>query len=565
MKNNIQNIFGAITPDNIQNIPLIKDAMDIFVETLEELSSESIDIKNAYDNENIKDELIKIYLDDLYTVLQKIELNRKIIKRINDLNAIYGDGYFNTDLIFNIANYINEEHFITFRSFKEKKGNIASIQYIYDLIATYASGGDTKLDFELTEYEPFNFSVKGSLLDEFYEHVVRPLAHPLGFVYSYDRYMNLALEDFYPEANFIYDTSELEIRCLRDDGSTYTIDYLMDGEEKRTVINVDTIIQGTDRIKRIWFDDADEDGDNGTYLKQTTTSLGQTYVSYMQYKISDDDIIIEEYTDQCSIYHNYVFEFVVSIEEVFTEEHYLTRRDYWSRLDPNMDTVLIGEIGSEDNTALIGEFLIGDYCFIGPLNGVDGSLSEQYTNIINGFEIGDGTYIGGFNIYIAGTNYKVVDGRLFYIADENFQMLEFGFNNTKNEDCDLNKNYDFTYGRIEHYWAPSWERDLKHLEGKYEYNAEVEDINGDILIQPILYGDVINPDYQVVENVVSLEEFIEQNDGNDEYPAREHFTFDVYRDDILLEDNNYDTYLNNYEFEDGSNYEFEDGSNFVLN
>ena len=85
MSNDLQSIFKSITPDNIQSIPVIRDAMDIFISSLEEVSSTSIDVKNAFDNTNIREELIKIYLDDLYNVLQQIQFNQKIVEYIERL------------------------------------------------------------------------------------------------------------------------------------------------------------------------------------------------------------------------------------------------------------------------------------------------------------------------------------------------------------------------------------------------------------------------------------------------------------------------------------------------
>jgi predicted transcriptional regulator len=87
MQNNIKEIFSAITPDNIKNIPVVRDQMDIFIEILEELSKESIDIRNAFENTRIKEELIKIYLDDLYTVFKQIQFNQSIDELIEKTNA----------------------------------------------------------------------------------------------------------------------------------------------------------------------------------------------------------------------------------------------------------------------------------------------------------------------------------------------------------------------------------------------------------------------------------------------------------------------------------------------
>jgi hypothetical protein len=276
MSNDLQSIFKSITPDNIRSIPVIQDAMDIFISTLEEVSSTSIDVKNAFDNTNIKEELVKIYLDDLYNVLQQIQFNQKIVEYIERLNKSYGTEYYKRELIYNITNYINDEHFLTIKSYKEKKGTTQAIKYIYDLISTFVLTDDTHYPFMLTELEPFNFKVQGSLPTVFYENIIRPLAHPLGFTYYYEQILKLVLEDFYAEMNFVYTTYELEVRCLKSTGETYTFDFLYkpDGT-KREVFSVDTNLEGNTRIKRVFFKDGDDKyNNNSTYLKQVTSSLG---------------------------------------------------------------------------------------------------------------------------------------------------------------------------------------------------------------------------------------------------------------------------------------------------
>ena len=521
MSNDLQSIFKSITPDNIKSIPVIQDAMDVFISTLEEVSSVSIDVKNAFENTNIKEELIKIYLDDLYNVLQQIQFNQKIVEYIERSNNAYGTEYFKKELIYNITNYINDEHFLTIKSYKEKKGTTHAIKYIYDLISTFVMTGDTHYPFTLTELEPFNFKVEGSLPTVFYENIIRPLAHPLGFTYYYEQILKLVLEDFYADLNFVYTTYELEIRCLKTTGETYTFDFLYkpDGT-KRAVSHIDTILEWNTRVKRVFFNDGDDNYNNGaTYLKQVTTNLGQTTVYYMQgvhlkpgqeYVIKKDyngnviydangeperataDYIIRSFSDQCSIYHRYEFEFRTSQEEDLQRTDFQTRYDYWSRLDERVgSSPVIGDPNCDNYIAVIGGFDIADI-----------NLEMQT----------------GSPVIVGCANSILIGG--FDISDMKLNQMDTG--NNKTFDNDYNIVPDGMAGRREHFYAPSLDADLKLLEGKFE----LVNVNTGPALQVITqYGDDVKSTVSVTRTN-PLITFHKQNEGNEEYTAREH----VYED-----------------------------------
>jgi len=509
MSQDLKGIFNSITPDNIKNIPIIQDAMGVFIETLEEISSESIDIQNALNNTNIKEELIKIYLDDLYNVLQQIQLNQKLIEYIERSNKLYGSEYFKKEVIFNIANYINDEHFLTIKSYKEKKGSVQAIKYIYDLISTFVLSDDLQFPFTLTELEPFNFKVQGSLPAEFYENIIRPLAHPLGFSYYYERILLLILEDFFVDLNFFYNTHELEVRTLKQSGEIIKFDFLNKSDgTKRVVFYTDTILEGSTRIKRIFFKDGtDKYNNNSTYLKQVTTNNGQTSVYYMQgvhldpgqeYVIQKDfdgnpvldtngnpvhvttDYVIKTFQNQSSIYHNYEFEFRTTLEENAIEEDIQTRYDYWARLDLRAESSVI--LGA-DLSSIDG---------FNPILGTD-------ENTIYPDQIGE-----------------------FYIKDSLINLMDVGYNRTLDNDNNIVQNI---IGRRENYFSPSFEADLKLLEGKFEFVS----LNAGPYLQVITkYGNTVKNTVSV-SRVNDISTFILQNDGNNEYTAREH----VYEDQFI--------------------------------
>lgn len=502
MTNDIDSIFKSITPDNIQQIPVIAEAMDVFVSTLNELSAESIDIANAFKNTQIKEELVKIYLDDLYNALQNIQFNETLVDYINRRNSIYTEEYYKTEIIYNIANHINDEHFLTIKSYKENKGTKQAIQYIYDLITTFVATGDTPFPFTLIEKEPFNFAIQGAIPEVFYENIIRPIAHPLGFTYTYEQILLLHLEDFYAERARIYTFTALEVRCLQPDGTTTTTDYLVDGNgDTRIVWEIQTLFSGSTRVKKIIFMDGTGEYNKGhTYLQQTTTALGQTTVAYMKSVVlgvdyietdpdwKKEDIVLHAHSNHCSIYNEFVYILNPSLEEAFDTFEESLEGDHYARLDPYNNFPVVEQIGGDDGIGgnaddpVIGQFQI-DNNWNSPdrINLADAGwneLQDRNNDYIGGVHIGDGTLINGFTLY--------------------------------------------GVSRQENYYAPSEIADLKLLQGKYKYDFPIIDKDGIPRVQSVKYTDgVFN--LPVVPFVTSIRSFQQQNVGNEDYLAQEHY------------------------------------------
>jgi len=298
MITDIQTIFDGITPDNIKNIPVIQDAIKIFIETIEDLAAESIDIKEFYNNGAIKDQLVQIYLEDLYNVIKEIQFNEKLIAKIEKIDRIYQQNgandyeYLIKDRIENPSNYFNEEHFLSFKAFKQKKGTIAGINYIYELFNQFVTPLDEKMPLVVTEIEPFNMKLEGSLPLEFYQYLIYPLAHPLGFTYTYERYLNFSFTDYFPCEKFKYDVKAIEVRCIIGKNIA-TADYM-----DRTVKKIHTYNSGTYRYKVVDFED-------GSYLQQETALSGQAHV----YEYDSNGDLTEAYTPyHCSLYIDYTYE-----------------------------------------------------------------------------------------------------------------------------------------------------------------------------------------------------------------------------------------------------------------
>lgn len=523
MIKDIKSIFDAITPENLRDVPAISDAVDIFIETLEELSQESIDIKNIYENDLIREELIKIYLDDIYHVFKNIQYNQKIVKKIDKINSIYnteetGNEYFNTDALYNITKYLNDEHFLSSKSFKQKKGTVPGLKYIYDLISVFVNTGDAAQPFTIIEKEPFNLHIKGSLPEEFFEYIVRPLANPMGFIYFYEQIILLKLEDFFPGYEITYTINDLQVRCLETDGSTkfhdykFKIDpttgeYILDEngfKVPRTVVKKSIKLVGKQRVKTITFAD-------GTYLEQVTTHLGQTTVSYK----AEDGSIIMDYTKQCSIYDDLELHVETSMKEEFPRTDEKWAREYFGRLDLRKNHLQY--IGFEDYDG-------------------QSALADQ----IGEFRIGTGDIHSDLHDREKGWNLRLDRDGNIVLDDSGFPPSD-GYTH-------VDMNAYPKYGRLEHYFAPTNTAMLKFLEGKYEKDVDIYDGNGVLLgTQPIFYTDAINPEYQKVPYAMNESAFIRLNENNHDFVAREHhveilkYDFSLFSSEKFIREPIYDT------------------------
>ena len=525
MIKDIKSIFSSITPDNIKELPVIKDAMDIFIETLEELSKESIDIRNIYQNEKIKDQLVQIYLDDLYNVLKAVQSNEQVISAVDRINELYGQSgkeVLRKDAIINISEYINEEHFLSFKSYKQNKGTKEAIEYIYTLIYGFVGTEEDRTDIRFIEGKnPFEFEVEGGLPAEIYEYIIYPLAHPIGFTFTYTRFISLLLEDYFPELSIDYNTNVLETRCLFPDGTTKVkkfIDKNLTRQEQidagldldLKVLEIKNLIEGPNRVRLIFLS-------NGQYLRQETTNLGQTSVKLLEGEGSDT-IIVNSFAGQCSVYIEYdaVFNTTVKDEKTWSIE-VSEGSDYVSRLD-------LRNIGSSIST------------------------SEDLISTIQ-YDVNTGKYLG--SIIISEEPPEGQEDIGFFIGDpdnvgDTFELTELFagafYNPYLTVDGDYNIGGDFSNGRIEIFYAPTFSADVKHLLGKYKENVQIFDNDGNLIYtQPIKYTEQVFQTPSVDEEL-SEKAYKKLNLGNERSLGREYsyesISFDAFggdRSTILLE------------------------------
>jgi hypothetical protein len=341
--NNLQAIFDAILPENILNNSLISDSTDIFIELLEKNSPVSMNISDFYNIEkitnNTSEELIKIYLYDYYSLIQKLLKDKRIVERFKNENKILRPQFYESDAYdviissSSIIDYftiggkymsskysdpifdetlaaevninpiyskleelknnllsVKPDNFYFNRIFKETKGFFSSIKYIYDVINRHLIPIDERSEFQVLDSNtPFVFKVKGSIDKEIYRAGVKYLTHPLGFVYDYEQIRQFKLSDLF-SFKYEYQDEIIEVRCLQGSSESYNK-------------KIKNIIQDGSYLSVIFTD-----GESLVYENQS-----------VKYYNADGKIIKQyPYGYNCSIYLNYKLIYTPNISEILT-------------------------------------------------------------------------------------------------------------------------------------------------------------------------------------------------------------------------------------------------------
>ena len=293
----LKEIFRSITPDNIKDIPVIRDSMDIFIDILKERSKQSIDLSTYMDNREIRRELFKTYLSDLYNVLDGIKDNQKIIDLITKRNEIYQSEdyeFISRQALEDMLDRITDEHFVAFKSFREKKGTIKGIEYIFQLIATLVNTPDG-IDYVVIEGEnPFELSIEGTLPPEFYYFLIAPLAHPAGFTYSYAQAVTWELIDYFFPIEIQYTVKQIIVNCItyvNGNSVKKTIDF-----SDRSVIDIKKNEYTWPKTTKIFFGDEHK----GEYLENLIYANGDSTVSLIK-EVDGELIVLNSFGDYCTL------------------------------------------------------------------------------------------------------------------------------------------------------------------------------------------------------------------------------------------------------------------------
>jgi len=249
---NLREIFEAITPENIKDIPLIKSSIDIFIEQIESNSQISIDISKMWDNitnesnrsvsgtkpqndiiinskNRLRDLLLQTYVNVIYNTLKKAQSNKPLY------DIFKRDGLVNSPLTGEIYDIIGDEYFLSNKAFNEMVGTKKGLRYAYKL-GQFIEKRDYDDDLEVEDILPFVYGISGSVYKETFDSIVKPLSHPLGFINEYRQIKYQYITDEYG-INDLFNFKSIEIRQINGKFYVFTSDSTDDDVKKVFLTN----------------------------------------------------------------------------------------------------------------------------------------------------------------------------------------------------------------------------------------------------------------------------------------------------------------------------------------
>lgn len=292
----LRDIFNSLTPANINEIPLVKTAKEIFINCIERNSKVAKRITDIFDlterpedtdlinraKENLKIGLYQTYIYGLYKYLQALTTSPEML---NDIKKYH---YENSALYKDIYDIINTEFIQSHHLFTQKVGTKSAIHYMYNF-SKYLETGEMQDDLEIEEGNPFIINYEGSLGRRLYNEFTRPQTHPIGWLDNYETVFSLIFQDYFG-IEILDDFTKIELHC----NESYVV-FIKDNDIQ-SVRN-----DFSNRINPITMQPYTQD-EISRYVTIVPSKVVSTYRKY----IDDTNCIITifTFTDRTVLYHN---------------------------------------------------------------------------------------------------------------------------------------------------------------------------------------------------------------------------------------------------------------------
>lgn len=215
-------IAKNLIPENFRENKLITEVIDIFVDYIWENSNIAIDVNNLYNQKNtvLYEEIIKTYAANFYKTITDGSKNHKLASQVKKAHEKWGFDFDDVRLDIKAIDLLNKEQLELFKGFQQSKGTLNSIEFIYKIveqlnIESFALETDGELKIYPGE-NIFEYVVEGSMLPEIFEAFVKPLAHPVGWIYLYLRTYVLKFDD-YLLSKEVFNVKTFRIICENTD------------------------------------------------------------------------------------------------------------------------------------------------------------------------------------------------------------------------------------------------------------------------------------------------------------------------------------------------------------
>mgnify|MGYP000199760735 FL=1 len=180
----LKEVFYLLIPENIKNIDIYKKVIDVFLEQIKDKCSLSLNINDIFRMYDPKYKVLFMqkYAKSFYEVL-------KTINTSNMVGAPELPGAINQYPAIPLSKMMTVDQIQAVRKFAENKGTKVGMEFVYNLIASLNTPVSPfkQIPFQMNNVGLFHYEIKGNLSEEIFEKYVKPLAHPVGFIYDYSQ------------------------------------------------------------------------------------------------------------------------------------------------------------------------------------------------------------------------------------------------------------------------------------------------------------------------------------------------------------------------------------------
>jgi len=144
----------------------------------------------------LQDKLAEIFMHNVYSIAKKAELDynfrNKMVSILSKIDIDY-------DILGKINELFTEERYIINGTWVTKKGTAIAMEYsAREAIESGLQpiGVNVPYKWKMTSKDPMTYSVEGSIFPAVFEAFVKPLSHPIGYIYDYKMVCEIELTDY---------------------------------------------------------------------------------------------------------------------------------------------------------------------------------------------------------------------------------------------------------------------------------------------------------------------------------------------------------------------------------
>ena len=144
----------------------------------------------------LQDKLAEIFMHNVYSIADNAKHNHVFRERLT--STLRKVGVEDAEILKNINDLFTEDRFIINGTWREKKGTEVAMRYAAQ--QAYDSNLQphqiqNKFKWDIITVDPMTYTIEGSILPSIFEVFIRPLSHPISYIYEYKMVCEIEIED----------------------------------------------------------------------------------------------------------------------------------------------------------------------------------------------------------------------------------------------------------------------------------------------------------------------------------------------------------------------------------